>query len=47
LVERFPALVAAEIRPPLQDGIWLVRPDGYVACAAKTAGEIEAYLRGL
>ena len=47
LVERFPALVAAEIRSPLQDGIWLVRPDGYVACAAKTAGEIEAYLRGL
>jgi hypothetical protein len=31
---------------PLHDGgIWLVRPDGYVACASKDANEVGDYLR--
>ena len=38
----------AEIRPPLdKDGMWLVRPDGYVACSARDAEEIGKYLDGL
>jgi hypothetical protein len=36
LATRFPNLIDAEIRTPLDpDVILLVRPDGYVACAAK------------
>jgi hypothetical protein len=34
---KFPNLIDAEIRAPLDPGvILLVRPDGYVACAAKS-----------
>jgi hypothetical protein len=33
---RYAALVEAEARPPFTErGLWLVRPDGYVAVAAK------------
>jgi hypothetical protein len=35
LIKRFPALVDPVLRSPFrEDGLWLVRPDGYVACAA-------------
>jgi 2-polyprenyl-6-methoxyphenol hydroxylase-like FAD-dependent oxidoreductase len=47
LVDRFPKLLDQEIRAPIQtDGLWLARPDGYVACAAKVGDEgvIERYL---
>ena len=38
LLRDFPDLLEQDIRPPLhQDGIWLARPDGYVAAVA--AGE--------
>lgn len=48
LIARFDGLVEGQIRPPLEEhGIWLVRPDGYVACSANDAGPIAAYLGGL
>jgi 2-polyprenyl-6-methoxyphenol hydroxylase-like FAD-dependent oxidoreductase len=35
LLRRFPALLEAEVRAPFaEDGLWLVRPDGYVALTA-------------
>ncbi len=35
-VEKFPPLVEAAIRtPPDENGIWLVRPDGYVAAVSR------------
>jgi hypothetical protein len=33
--------------PPQAGGIWLVRPDGYVACAVRDAASVGAYLEGL
>jgi 2-polyprenyl-6-methoxyphenol hydroxylase-like FAD-dependent oxidoreductase len=46
LVAAFEKLVSPDIRPPLAEGgIWLVRPDGYVACAAEDTGPIVAYLK--
>jgi len=37
-----------EIRSPLrEDGIWLARPDGYVACSSHGAKAIADYLDGL
>jgi hypothetical protein len=43
LVRRYPDLIDAAIRPPLEPGvIVLVRPDGYVACVAK-ADDIDAF----
>jgi hypothetical protein len=34
LVGRFPGLLDREVRPPFRDdGMWLVRPDGYLACS--------------
>jgi hypothetical protein len=34
LVKRFPGLLESDLRPPFRDGgIWLVRPDGYLACS--------------
>jgi hypothetical protein len=50
LAARFPALVDPQVRPPLAEGgIWLVRPDGYVAATAKADGwnVIDGYLAGL
>jgi 2-polyprenyl-6-methoxyphenol hydroxylase-like FAD-dependent oxidoreductase len=45
---RFKGLVDPDVRPPFsQNGIWLVRPDGYVACSATDAGGIAHYLGGL
>jgi 2-polyprenyl-6-methoxyphenol hydroxylase-like FAD-dependent oxidoreductase len=45
LVKRFTGLVDPDVRPPLHEGaIWLVRPDGYVACSSKDAAEIASYL---
>ena len=38
LIERFPDLLDSKVRPPINErGIWLVRPDGYVACSARVA----------
>jgi 2-polyprenyl-6-methoxyphenol hydroxylase-like FAD-dependent oxidoreductase len=50
LAARFPALVDPNARPPLtEDGIWLVRPDGYVAVTASADGwsVIDEYLAAL
>jgi 2-polyprenyl-6-methoxyphenol hydroxylase-like FAD-dependent oxidoreductase len=49
LVGRFGGtLLDPELRPPLHDGgLWLVRPDGYLACSAKDAATVGAYLQAL
>jgi 2-polyprenyl-6-methoxyphenol hydroxylase-like FAD-dependent oxidoreductase len=50
IIARFPALVDPVVRPPLgPDGIWLVRPDGYVATAVLEDAwdDIAEYLGGL
>ncbi|MQT14078.1 FAD-dependent monooxygenase [Segnochrobactrum spirostomi] len=50
LAARFPALVDAHARPPLGgDGLWLVRPDGYIgfAGAADDLAGAEAYLAAI
>ncbi len=48
LVKKFEGLLDPEVRPHLApDGIWLVRPDGYVACAAKEPSAISEYLTRL
>lgn len=48
LVGKFQALLDLDIRPPLRDGgIWLVRPDGYVACSSRDADMIARYLDGI
>ena len=48
LVSRFGGLLDADIRPPFHDGgIWLVRPDGYVACSSRDADVIASYLDGI
>jgi 2-polyprenyl-6-methoxyphenol hydroxylase-like FAD-dependent oxidoreductase len=46
----FPSLLDPALQPPLAPGgAWLVRPDGYVACATTQTGisRIDAYLRTL
>jgi FAD binding domain len=48
LIERYPNLLESEIRTPFdEDGIWLVRPDGYVAMVAKNKEweQIDEYLK--
>ena len=46
--ERFGGLLDPDIRPPFHDGgIWLVRPDGYVACSSRDAGVVASYLDGI
>jgi 2-polyprenyl-6-methoxyphenol hydroxylase-like FAD-dependent oxidoreductase len=48
LLQRFQGVLDPEVRRPFSgDGIWLVRPDGYVACSAHDAGVIAEYLDGL
>jgi len=48
LLKKFAELLDPEMRPPLrEDGIWLVRPDGYVACSSHEAETIADYLDGL
>jgi 2-polyprenyl-6-methoxyphenol hydroxylase-like FAD-dependent oxidoreductase len=50
LAARWPALIDPDVRPPLaEDGIWLVRPDGYVALTATADGwnVIDEYLAEL
>jgi 2-polyprenyl-6-methoxyphenol hydroxylase-like FAD-dependent oxidoreductase len=45
LVKRFEGLLDPDIRPSLRDrGVWLVRPDGHVACSSLDAGVIANYL---
>jgi 2-polyprenyl-6-methoxyphenol hydroxylase-like FAD-dependent oxidoreductase len=45
LLERFRGVLDPEVRKPFgPDGIWLVRPDGYMACSAQDAGTIAEYL---
>jgi 2-polyprenyl-6-methoxyphenol hydroxylase-like FAD-dependent oxidoreductase len=48
LTERFPTLLDPDLRAPLRkEGLWLARPDGYVACAAEVGDEaaIQRYLQ--
>jgi 2-polyprenyl-6-methoxyphenol hydroxylase-like FAD-dependent oxidoreductase len=50
LAARWPALLDPTVRPQLaEDGIWLVRPDGYVALTATADGwnVVAEYLAGL
>jgi 2-polyprenyl-6-methoxyphenol hydroxylase-like FAD-dependent oxidoreductase len=50
LLAKFGDLLDPAIRPPLDDdGIWLVRPDGYVACVARSEniGVVSDYLAGI
>ncbi len=45
LIGRFEGLLDSNVRPPLHDdGIWLVRPDGYVACSSKDADVVASCL---
>jgi 2-polyprenyl-6-methoxyphenol hydroxylase-like FAD-dependent oxidoreductase len=48
LIARFPDLLESKPRTPFSpDGAWLVRPDGYVCCFAKSAAELGQYLEQL
>jgi 2-polyprenyl-6-methoxyphenol hydroxylase-like FAD-dependent oxidoreductase len=48
LLSQFDGLLDPDIRPSLREGsIWLVRPDGYVACSARGLGVIAEYLENL
>lgn len=48
LVKSFEGVVDPEIRPPLREGaMWLLRPDGYVACSAHSGEDLAAYLDGI
>jgi hypothetical protein len=48
LLRRFDGLLDHNIRPPFHDGgIWLVRPDGYVACSSRNADIVASYLDGI
>jgi hypothetical protein len=48
LIERFKGLLDPVIRPPLHEGgIWLVRPDGYVACSSRDVDAVDDYLDAL
>jgi hypothetical protein len=45
LMGRFPGLLDRDVRPPFRDGgIWLVRPDGYLACSSSDTEAIANYL---
>ena len=50
LLEKFKDVLDPNVRPPLHpEGMWLVRPDGYVGCVAKNGDTalIAAYLEAL
>jgi 2-polyprenyl-6-methoxyphenol hydroxylase-like FAD-dependent oxidoreductase len=48
LTNRFAALLDSGVRPSLNGkGIWLVRPDGYVACSGNDVSVIASYLDGI
>jgi 2-polyprenyl-6-methoxyphenol hydroxylase-like FAD-dependent oxidoreductase len=48
LLQQFHRVLDPEVRTPFtRDGIWLVRPDGYVAASAQDTGVIAEYLDGL
>jgi 2-polyprenyl-6-methoxyphenol hydroxylase-like FAD-dependent oxidoreductase len=48
LLQRFKGLLHPGVRLPLSgNGIWLVRPDGYVACSSADEQVIARYLEGL
>ena len=50
LLRNYPNLLEPSLRPaPADGGLWLVRPDGYVACAVweADAEALEAWLQGL
>jgi 2-polyprenyl-6-methoxyphenol hydroxylase-like FAD-dependent oxidoreductase len=48
LLGRFEGLLDPEIRPPFrQNGIWLVRPDGYAVCSSNDPEVIARYLDGI
>ena len=45
LVRRFPGLLDRDVRPPFRDGgVWLVRPDGYLACSSSDTEAVANYL---
>ncbi len=45
LLRKFEGLLDPDIRPPFHEsGIWLVRPDGYVACSSRDADVIARHL---
>ena len=48
LVEQFGELVDSKVGlPPGDGGIWVIRPDGYVACTSREPNEVGDYLRKL
>jgi hypothetical protein len=48
LIQQHANLLDPLVRPPLRaSGLWLVRPDGYVACASADATVIGRYLGSL
>ena len=48
LVGRFPRLLDRDVRIPFRDdGIWLVRPDGYLACSSSGPEDVANYLNHL
>jgi hypothetical protein len=50
LLSRYPDLLESSLRKPFTaGGIWLVRPDGYIAVSAKSEAwsDIDAYLKHL
>jgi FAD binding domain len=45
LLGRFPGLLEQDVRTPFRDdGIWLVRPDGYLACSSSDTEAVANYL---
>jgi 2-polyprenyl-6-methoxyphenol hydroxylase-like FAD-dependent oxidoreductase len=48
LIRRFEPLLDPDVRPPFDlGGIWLVRPDGYVACSSRDVDTVARYLDGI